>query len=411
MCNLSTCKLPEKAGVVPAEPPRWALDNVARHVPFRGSKLTEVLRDSFIGDEARTVMIANISPNSTSCEHTLNTLRYADRVKELRKEKNARLPGSVTPGPLPSGAAAIPPSFPQPFMPRANGIDAKVAAFQPDARLASPRRVTDSGAPAAAAAAAKRALSPPPPMRRAMSPGPAVRRDEAMRPSPSPPPARPSTAAGRRPASPEPPQRVLRARAASNDNVALVGKAIPAQRAPSPPPLRPLPMNAPAVVPPPAANTAANKSPAQPRRSRRGTASGAPGDPDKPPGAARRRTRTASDEGEGLVLGRPSEGNGLGPGMAHARDELVNSILEDEDELIAAHRRQIEDTMAIVRLEMNLLAEVDQPGSAIDTYLQKLGGVLEQKAQATRELQRRLASFSQKLKAEENMSKAVGRRQ
>jgi hypothetical protein len=58
-----------------------ALDSDARHVPFRGSKLTAVLRDSFLGDQARTVMIANISPNSLSVEHTLNTLRYADRVK------------------------------------------------------------------------------------------------------------------------------------------------------------------------------------------------------------------------------------------------------------------------------------------------------------------------------------------
>lgn len=33
------------------------------------------------GKNARTVMIANVSPNSGSCEHTLNTLRYADRVK------------------------------------------------------------------------------------------------------------------------------------------------------------------------------------------------------------------------------------------------------------------------------------------------------------------------------------------
>ncbi len=58
-----------------------ALDSDARHVPFRGSKLTEVLRDSFTGAQARTVMIANVSPSSSSCEHTLNTLRYADRVK------------------------------------------------------------------------------------------------------------------------------------------------------------------------------------------------------------------------------------------------------------------------------------------------------------------------------------------
>lgn len=55
-----------------------ALDNDQGHIPFRGSKLTEVLRDSFVGD-SRTVMISCISPSSGSCEHTLNTLRYADR--------------------------------------------------------------------------------------------------------------------------------------------------------------------------------------------------------------------------------------------------------------------------------------------------------------------------------------------
>lgn len=43
----------------------------------------QVLRDSFVGEEARTVMIANVSPNALSCEHTLNTLRYADRVKGI----------------------------------------------------------------------------------------------------------------------------------------------------------------------------------------------------------------------------------------------------------------------------------------------------------------------------------------
>lgn len=53
------------------------------HLPFRASKLTQVLRDSFIGEKSKTCMIAMISPNVASCEHSLNTLRYADRVKEL----------------------------------------------------------------------------------------------------------------------------------------------------------------------------------------------------------------------------------------------------------------------------------------------------------------------------------------
>lgn len=39
-----------------------------------------VLKDSFVG-YCRTVMIGNISPGTQSCENTLNTLKYADRVK------------------------------------------------------------------------------------------------------------------------------------------------------------------------------------------------------------------------------------------------------------------------------------------------------------------------------------------
>uniref|UniRef100_A0ACD5VQR4 Uncharacterized protein n=1 Tax=Avena sativa TaxID=4498 RepID=A0ACD5VQR4_AVESA len=66
-----------------------ALDSDQIHIPFRGSKLTEVLRDSFVGN-SRTVMISCISPGSGSCEHTLNTLRYADRVKSLSKGGNSK---------------------------------------------------------------------------------------------------------------------------------------------------------------------------------------------------------------------------------------------------------------------------------------------------------------------------------
>jgi len=62
-----------------------ALDLEKKHLPFRGSKLTQVLKDSFTGN-SKTTMIANVSPANSCCEHTLNTLRYADRVKELKKE-------------------------------------------------------------------------------------------------------------------------------------------------------------------------------------------------------------------------------------------------------------------------------------------------------------------------------------
>jgi len=63
-----------------------ALDRAGKqHLPFRGSKLTQVLKDSFLGN-SKTTMIANVSPALSCCEPTLNTLRYADRVKELKKD-------------------------------------------------------------------------------------------------------------------------------------------------------------------------------------------------------------------------------------------------------------------------------------------------------------------------------------
>ncbi|XP_065753323.1 kinesin-like protein KIF18B [Phocoena phocoena] len=53
------------------------------HVPYRDSKLTRLLKDS-IGGSCRTVMIAAISPSSLAYEDTYNTLKYANRAKEIK---------------------------------------------------------------------------------------------------------------------------------------------------------------------------------------------------------------------------------------------------------------------------------------------------------------------------------------
>lgn len=60
----------------------WGGERGSDHVPFRGSKLTQVLRDAFIGKRSRTVLLAHISPAHGCAEHTLNTLRYALRLKD-----------------------------------------------------------------------------------------------------------------------------------------------------------------------------------------------------------------------------------------------------------------------------------------------------------------------------------------
>lgn len=59
-----------------------ALDSGSNHVPYRASKLTLVLKDSFTNKKSKTVMIATVSPAASSADHTINTLRYADRIKE-----------------------------------------------------------------------------------------------------------------------------------------------------------------------------------------------------------------------------------------------------------------------------------------------------------------------------------------
>ncbi|XP_031256409.1 kinesin-like protein KIN-8B isoform X3 [Pistacia vera] len=53
------------------------------YVPYRNSKLTRILKDGLSGN-SQTVMVATISPVDSQYHHTVNTLKYADRAKEIR---------------------------------------------------------------------------------------------------------------------------------------------------------------------------------------------------------------------------------------------------------------------------------------------------------------------------------------
>ena len=53
------------------------------YIPYRDSKLTRLLKDS-LGGNCRTVMIANVSPSVKQFEDTHNTLKYANRAKNIK---------------------------------------------------------------------------------------------------------------------------------------------------------------------------------------------------------------------------------------------------------------------------------------------------------------------------------------
>ncbi|CBZ51587.1 hypothetical protein NCLIV_013810 [Neospora caninum Liverpool] len=80
-----------------------AMDQDKGHIPFRDSELTKVLREIFVGRSSRSVMIATVSPSTSCCEQTLNTLRYASRVKNFRQ-----VPPSAT-AVVPASVASLPP--------------------------------------------------------------------------------------------------------------------------------------------------------------------------------------------------------------------------------------------------------------------------------------------------------------
>lgn len=252
-----------------------ALDNDQVHIPFRGSKLTEVLRDSFVGN-SRTVMISCISPSSGSCEHTLNTLRYADRVKSLSKTgASKKEPASSTvnlkESTTVSLSSGLPPS----------------STYEDETGDSWPEQNDKDD----------------------------YEEDFYEQ---------------------EKPTWKKNAKVEVSSFSSLEDK------------------------------------------SRRAN------------GQMKWKEHPKSDT------------KTLNP------DDDLNALLKEEEDLVNAHRRQVEETMDIVREEMNLLVEADQPGNQLDNYISRLNAILSQKAAGILQLQNRLAHFQRRLK-EHNVLVSAGR--
>uniref|UniRef100_A0A3B4ER61 Kinesin-like protein KIF26A n=1 Tax=Pundamilia nyererei TaxID=303518 RepID=A0A3B4ER61_9CICH len=65
-----------------------ALANGAKHVPYRDSKLTMLLRESLGNINCRTTMIAHISDSPAGYMETLTTVQLASRIHRMRKKKS-----------------------------------------------------------------------------------------------------------------------------------------------------------------------------------------------------------------------------------------------------------------------------------------------------------------------------------
>ncbi|XP_076887932.1 kinesin-like protein KIN-13B isoform X2 [Bidens hawaiensis] len=247
-----------------------ALDNDQGHIPFRGSKLTEVLRDSFVGN-SRTVMISCISPNAGSCEHTLNTLRYADRVKSLSKGNKKDTLASSFNSKEPTAV-----SMSTTVLPHVPSYEDNMVDSYPEQADEDDYDTTE----------------------------------EFYEPEPQ---------------QPSWKNNNTRTEAYNFSNAHDKNRRINGQTKSREPPPK-------------------------------------------------------------------SESRNLNP------DDELNALLQEEEDLVNAHREQVEDTMDIVRVEMDLLVEADEPGNQLDDYVAKLNTILAQKVAAISQLQNRLANFQRRLK-------------
>ncbi|XP_028839331.1 kinesin-like protein KIF26A isoform X2 [Denticeps clupeoides] len=109
-----------------------ALANGAKHVPYRDSKLTMLLRESLGNINCRTTMIAHISDSPANYVESLPTIQLASRIHRMRKKKS-KYASSSSGGEssCEEGRIRRPPHL-RPFHPRTVALDPDLPSFLSD---------------------------------------------------------------------------------------------------------------------------------------------------------------------------------------------------------------------------------------------------------------------------------------
>ncbi|KAK7329443.1 hypothetical protein VNO77_23612 [Canavalia gladiata] len=443
-----------------------ALDNDQIHIPFRGSKLTEVLRDSFVGN-SKTVMISCISPGAGSCEHTLNTLRYADRVKSLSKSGNPRKDQVSNPVPQTSKEVSSTSSLPatasaedfnnqrqektmdmgRKFIEKENSLYNSAADVEKQPLTFSSNYLLNGREEKGLASAStdrerfevknshndstsqkinfysqndpdEKVQKVSPPCRKAS-------KDEK--------PERPANWMKRDANGSD--LLTTSSKQQSTGNYSTVSKDEKSER-PTSWMKRDANGSDLLTTSSKQQSTGSYNTASKDEKSERpanwmkrdGSVSDLLTTSSKQQSTGSYNTASKDEKSErpanwmkrdGSVSDlfttsskQQSTGNyntvNTGSRLYEAEsspDGNISAVLEEEEALIAAHRKEIEDTMEIVREEMKLLAEVDQPGSLIDNYVTQLSFVLSRKAASLVGLQARLARFQHRLKEQEILSR------
>merc|ERR1712216_800859 len=80
-----------------------------------------------------------------------------------------------------------------------------------------------------------------------------------------------------------------------------------------------------------------------------------------------------------------------------SHEDLISTIMNENDELIQAHRAQIQDIMELVKEEMHILSRAEQPGGDAESYINNLDQILDRKVGIINNLKSMVSKVQQHL--------------